>query len=73
VEVQLRTGQELRANVPNARGEPECPLTEQEVREKFRTLAVPRLGAQAQALEDAVMGMESIDAEAVAGRLAPRA
>lgn len=69
VEVVLRSGKELRSSTPNARGEPECPLTEQEVREKFRTLAAPRLGARAQAVEDAVMNLENTDGEALAALL----
>jgi len=71
VEVTLRSGTELRGTVPNARGEPECPLTEQEVREKFRMLAALRLGARATALEQAVLALEDTDGEAVAALLAP--
>ncbi|MEJ8838161.1 MmgE/PrpD family protein [Ramlibacter sp. AN1133] len=70
VEVTLRSGKELRGTVPNARGEPECPLTEQEVREKFRTLAAPRIGARTNALEQAVLALEDTDGEALAALLA---
>jgi 2-methylcitrate dehydratase PrpD len=69
VEVVLHSGKELRSTTPNARGEPECPLTEQDVREKFRTLAAPRLGPGAQALEEAVLGLEDTDGEALAALL----
>jgi 2-methylcitrate dehydratase PrpD len=71
VQVQLRSGKELHAQVPNARGEPECPLTEQEVREKFRALAAPRLGAQVRALEETVFGIDDTDGEGLGARLAP--
>ena len=73
VEVVLPSGKELRCSIPNARGEPECPLTEQEVREKFRTLAAPRLGRRVQALEEAVLALESCNGEALAALLEPRA
>jgi 2-methylcitrate dehydratase PrpD len=73
VQVELRSGKELRAQVPNARGEPECPLTEQEVREKFRTLAAPRLGAQIHALEETVFAIEHTDGQGLAARVAPSA
>lgn len=73
VEVVLPSGKELRCTIPNARGEPECPLTEQEVREKFRTLATPRLGRRVQTLEAAVLALESCDGEALAALLEPLA
>jgi 2-methylcitrate dehydratase PrpD len=71
VEVTLRSGRELRATVPNARGEPECPLTEEEVREKFRTLARPRLGRAAQRVEETVLALERSDGAALGELLAP--
>ena len=72
VEVTLRSGREFRATVPNARGEPECPLTEHEVREKFRTLAQPRLGMKgAQRVEAMVLSIESGDGGRLGALLAP--
>jgi 2-methylcitrate dehydratase PrpD len=72
VEVVLRSGKELRGRIPNARGEPECQLTEQEVREKFRMLAAPRLGRGVRALEEAVLALEGTDGEALASLLEPQ-
>lgn len=72
VEVTLRSGRELRATVPNARGEPECPLTDQEVREKFRTLAQPRLGSAAQRVEEMVLALEAGDGAKLGALLVPR-
>lgn len=72
VEVTLGSGRELRATVPNARGEPECPLTEQEVREKFRTLAQPRLSSKgAQRVEETVLVLEGSDGAKLGALLAP--
>ncbi|KQT11195.1 MmgE/PrpD family protein [Ramlibacter sp. Leaf400] len=72
VEVTLGSGRELRATVPNARGEPEDPLTEREVREKFRTLAQPRLGARGvQRVEETVLALEASDGGKLGALLAP--
>jgi 2-methylcitrate dehydratase PrpD len=70
VEVTLRSGRELRASVPNARGEPECPLTDEEVREKFRILAQPRLGSAAHRVEEMVLALEAGDGAKLGALLA---
>jgi len=71
IEVTLRSGREVRGTVPNARGEPEWPLTVQEVLEKFRTLAQPRMGKAAQRLEKTVLALETSDGRKLAALLAP--
>lgn len=71
VEVTLRSGRELRASVPNARGEPECPLTDEEVLEKFRTLAQPRLGSAAPCVEEMVLALEAGNGAKLGALLAP--
>ncbi|WP_077000182.1 MmgE/PrpD family protein [Variovorax sp. KK3] len=72
IDVETRSGRRARHAVTNARGEPEWPLTAQDVERKFLALASPCLGiARAQALRDAIARMEDIDAAQIAALLAP--
>jgi 2-methylcitrate dehydratase PrpD len=62
VRIRLRNGEELAAELPHQRGAPEYPMTEDEVREKFRTNAALALPADAcTQLEAAVMELEQQD------------
>lgn len=61
VEIQLRDGRRMSHAVDNARGEPEWPLSADEIRTKFMTLAAPRLGEHAAALADAVLALDRLD------------
>jgi 2-methylcitrate dehydratase PrpD len=45
VVVRRKSGGELRKTVRQARGEPEVPLTDAEIQDKFRAMAVPVLGS----------------------------
>jgi 2-methylcitrate dehydratase PrpD len=59
VRIRLRNGEELTAELPHQRGAPEYPMTEDEVREKFRANAALVLPADVHdRLEAAVMGIE---------------
>jgi 2-methylcitrate dehydratase PrpD len=60
VEVQLSSGRRVSHAVDNARGEPEWPLSADELRTKFMTLASPRLGNRAAGLADAVMSLSRL-------------
>ena len=74
VEMHLADGRKISHAVDNARGEPESPLSVDEIKEKFLTLAAPRLGAGAKALADAVMTLEmQADVAALAPLLRPQA
>jgi 2-methylcitrate dehydratase PrpD len=62
VRIRLRDGEELTAELPHQRGAPEYPMTEDEVRDKFRANAALVLPAEVQTgLEAAVMGLEQQD------------
>jgi len=61
VDVELRDGRVLTDRVPVARGDSENPLSEDELRAKFRTAAAATLGAgQIAQLEDAIMNAASL-------------
>ena len=60
VEIHLADGRRLSRAVDNARGEPEWPLSAGEIREKFITLASPRLGSHAAALANALETIERL-------------
>jgi 2-methylcitrate dehydratase len=61
VTVRLRDGQVLSERVDHPPGHAEAPLSDREIEEKFRALAVPRLGAQrAEALLDGVWNLEKM-------------
>jgi 2-methylcitrate dehydratase PrpD len=65
VEVTLRDGRTLASEPARARGNPENPLTDEELRYKYRTLAEPALGAaRAQAIERHVAALDD-DAHAL--------
>ncbi|HEY3178315.1 MAG TPA: MmgE/PrpD family protein [Casimicrobiaceae bacterium] len=52
VEIALKNGRTLRSEPAEARGDPENPISEEELREKFFALAVPVLGrARAERIE----------------------
>jgi 2-methylcitrate dehydratase PrpD len=69
VEIETADGRVLRHAVDIARGEPEWPLTMQDVEEKFMRLAAPVLGIHAGAVRDIVMGLETLDDVATLTRL----
>jgi 2-methylcitrate dehydratase PrpD len=59
VRIRLRGGEELAAELLHQRGAPEHPMTDDEVREKFRANAALVLGGDVrERLEAAVIGME---------------
>jgi 2-methylcitrate dehydratase PrpD len=74
VTVSLHDGSQLEVYVPRAIGEPELPLTDDQVRAKFRTLSEPVLGAErVAAVERAVTELADAPtvadlADAIAGR-----
>jgi 2-methylcitrate dehydratase PrpD len=64
--VELINGQMLEQAIDNARGEPESPLTLEEVSRKFMALATPKLGDKAKALHDVIINLPEIkDAQAL--------
>lgn len=72
VEVTMADGRVLRHTVPNARGEPEWPLTARDVEEKFAALAAPRLGERASEVRDAIRELDEMkDAQELARLLVP--
>ncbi|VTU22207.1 MmgE/PrpD family protein [Variovorax sp. RA8] len=71
VEAELASGRRVRRAVANARGEPEWPLSRQDVERKFLALAAPRLGERAHALREAIGRMEHTDGASIAALLAP--
>src|SRR6266550_2039157 len=55
VEIALKNGRTLRSESAEARGDPESPLTDDELREKYFALAAPVLGqARAERIEEVV-------------------
>ena len=60
VEIELMNGSVLRNAVSNARGEPEWPLSDVEVEEKFLALASPRLGAAAREVRDLAKNLDKV-------------
>jgi len=72
VEVQFASGEVVRHAVANARGEPEWPLTSDDVQDKFMSLARPCLGAQASELLRAVDLLPATSAHELAALLAPK-
>lgn len=59
--VTLGNGQQYRGSLDNAKGEPECPLTEQEIEAKFFSLAREILKDNADRVRDLVMALEQVD------------
>lgn len=60
IEVRMRDGAAYRSHVCGARGDPADPLSADELREKFRRLATPVIGAErAERLERVVETLES--------------
>ncbi|MGE5273521.1 MAG: MmgE/PrpD family protein [Verrucomicrobiota bacterium] len=60
VRVTLRDGRTIGGDLPYQQGAPENPMTDDQVREKFRENAV-LAGGSFEALEEAVLGLESQD------------
>jgi 2-methylcitrate dehydratase PrpD len=60
VVVRLRDGSKLERTVEHAHGEPESPLTAEEVREKFLSLTVPVIGPDR--AQDLISAVADIDA-----------
>ena len=64
VTLHLSDGRALRSGPTQADGDPEAPLPEARIREKFHRFAEPVLGAErARAIEGAVDGLWTRDAE----------
>lgn len=73
-ELILRNGTRLTHFVENAKGEPEFPLTAEEIENKFFLLAGGVLGSAAEAVRDLVMTLETIDDVApLAGKIVAQA
>ena len=70
VRIRLRDGRTLEADFPHQLGAPENPMSEAQVREKFRENAA-LAGGGFDGLEETVLALE--DAAEVRGLLAPRA
>jgi len=74
VELHMRDGTVLRSGICGARGDPVDPLAEDELRDKFRRLAEPVIGAgQADRVVRAVDALESTDVEDLLVSLRPPA
>lgn len=58
VRVVLKDGTVLEQSVGHARGEPENPLTDQEIRDKFLAIAGPVLGPEAKTICDRIEGVD---------------
>jgi 2-methylcitrate dehydratase PrpD len=62
VDIRLRDGRVLQSTLTEARGDPEAPLSDDELREKFEALAVPVLGAtRAKQIEQRVTALRDSD------------
>jgi 2-methylcitrate dehydratase PrpD len=62
VAVTTAGGEVLRAERPTRRGDPDLPLTDRELRDKYDELAGPAIGAQGAAeLAERVWGLEAVD------------
>lgn len=71
VEVTFNSGKVVRHAVTNARGEPEWPLTPNDIERKYLAHAAPRLGSRMHALRDAISQLESMDGPSLAVLLEP--
>lgn len=61
-EIVLVDGQRYGGRIANAKGEPECPLSSEEVQHKFDTLAGEVVGgARAARIRECVLGLERIE------------
>ena len=60
-EILLKDGRRLVSSIDIARGEPESPLTVEEIKEKFILLTRDVLGKRTEEVCDLVMGMEGLD------------
>jgi len=56
----LADGRQMTAFVENARGEPECPVTADEIARKFELLATPRLGTKTRRVMGLVMDLDAL-------------
>jgi 2-methylcitrate dehydratase PrpD len=66
VEILLKNGERCHGSIENAKGEPECPLSANDVEQKFLTLTRDIIGkARATRLRDTVMKLDQIDDAAV--------
>ena len=73
--VRTRSGAEHERYVATAKGEPENPMSQAELRAKFDGLAAPYLDADTrEAIASAVLGLEAVtDIHALLARTRPRA
>ncbi|MDO8595412.1 MAG: hypothetical protein Q7R45_02200, partial [Sulfuricaulis sp.] len=53
-------GRRCNGYIPNAKGEPECPLSAAEIEDKFLTLTKDILPGGGERLRDLVMGLETL-------------
>jgi 2-methylcitrate dehydratase PrpD len=60
-EIVLKDGRRLVSSIDIARGEPESPLTVEEIKEKFILLTLDVLGNRAEEVSDLVMRLERLD------------
>jgi 2-methylcitrate dehydratase PrpD len=60
-EIVLKDGGRFSSSIDIARGEPESPLSPQEIKEKFILLTRDILGRRTEEVCDLVMGMERLD------------
>ena len=59
VVVNLKSGKQLRKTVRQARGEPEVPLTDAEIQDKFRAMAAPVVGTER--AEDIIVTVDKLE------------
>jgi 2-methylcitrate dehydratase PrpD len=69
IEIELSNGQIFKHSVENARGEPEWPLQNAEIVDKFFPHTQRVLGPRAQVVHDMVMELERVDDIAILGGL----
>jgi len=60
VEVDTSSGETLQATVEHARGEPERPMTDAELRSKFDSLSKPVIGDRSDEIAELVTGLRGV-------------
>jgi 2-methylcitrate dehydratase PrpD len=72
VAIRLHDGRVLRQVLDHARGEPENPMSKDDIAAKFQAVAAPLYGAACGAIRDGVLGLESASSlDALAALLRP--
>jgi 2-methylcitrate dehydratase PrpD len=69
VVLTLADGRTLRHTLDHAKGEPENPMTEQDIARKFETVAAPIYGAAIPRIRDTVLALDTLPAASTLGRL----